>query len=138
MILPHGSRVKIAERAGIKKQHVMRSLQAGNPVTKQAAIQVVREMLEEKKATRRELETLTAELDSLKVPEPRRRRKSAKPTQTARWYTVQETAQALNLSPDTVIRRMKGDTSVKWPSHLVNMQARPYRIHEDIIKRGGK
>lgn len=133
MKIPRGLVTIIANRVGIKPQNVHRSINSGNQKTIQAAKEVLEAMVFDAK----ELERLTTELSTMKT----KTRKRVKPVQQKPgklWYSVQETAEALSISTDTVIRRIKGQGKVKWDSDLVVQQGRVWRINQAIILNGGK
>lgn len=132
LILPHGSRSLIAERAGIRSQHVVRSIKAGNRKTISAAKSVLTELVNDTE----EIQRLSAKLETFKTLKPKRR-KAVKVHKE--WYTVAEAAQILNKSADTIIRRITGETPrYQWPTDAVRKEGRTWRIHRSIIENGGK
>lgn len=133
MIIPHGLKAEIARRAGIKKQNVSRSLRAGNQTTVEVAKTVIAETISNKQ----EIESLLDQLSKLKA-DRRKRVKPATQKPGKMWYSVQEAAEALSISTDTVMRRIKGQGKVKWDSDLVVQQGRVWRINQAIILNGGK
>lgn len=132
MNLPYGFKKQIAIRAGIAPKNLMKSIRAGN----QKTILAAKSYLSEEVFNKKELERLSAELDTLRTLKPKRR-KAVKVQKE--WYTVAEAAQILNKSADTIIRRITGETPrYKWPTDAVRKEGRTWRIHKSIIENGGK